>query len=289
MSATEGTFNFGTLLVGTVAVSLSVSMVLLILKRLLRGQNVVAAVSHSPVSWTGTDVCVAFMIMIGMQLGGVVLIRSFVGPSIETRPVDLAASICSTVCAVVCTIGFFLKRGATLSMLGLSLLHCRQDAWRAIAGLALVVAPLLTLAGVLDSIVPYHHPIIDFLKAHQDATVTAMIVLSAVVVVPIAEELLFRRILQGWLETREAQRSGWEGPLPMTSYSKGWGSIAVASLCFGLAHYGQGAAWIPLTLFGMVLGWSVSQTGRLFSAILLHGAFNCVSVVICLLQNNQAS
>jgi membrane protease YdiL (CAAX protease family) len=63
----------------------------------------------------------------------------------------------------------------------------------------------------------------------------------------------------------------------------------VASLCFGLAHYGQGAAWIPLTLFGMVLGWSVSQTGRLFSAILLHGAFNCVSVVICLLQNNQAS
>lgn len=80
MSATEGTFDFGTLLVGTVAVSLSVSMVLLILKRLLRGQNVIAAVSHSPVSWSGTDVCVAFMIMIGMQLGGVMLIRSLLVP-----------------------------------------------------------------------------------------------------------------------------------------------------------------------------------------------------------------
>ena len=61
-------------------------------------------------------------------------------------------------------------------------------------------------------------------------------------------------------------------------------AIAISSLLFGLAHFGQGLGWLPLVVLGAVLGYLTRQTGSIVPGILLHALFNSVSVVLLLVQ-----
>ena len=94
------------------------------------------------------------------------------------------------------------------------------------------------------------------------------------VVAPIAEEFFFRGVLQGWLQKRLPELGG-------------LGAIAIASLAFGLAHVGQGLAWIPLVFFGMAVGYLAKQTGSIVPGVFVHSLFNAVSVVLVLLQTHE--
>jgi hypothetical protein len=132
-----------------------------------------------------------------------------------------------------------------------------------------VLAPLLCLAGLLDRVQPYRHEIIDFLADHRDPLAIGLVAFCAVVAAPIAEEFLFRRVLQGWLERFEP---AW-GPS---------GPILLSSAAFALAHYGQGLGWIPLFFFGIVCGYLARQTGSIVPGIVLHALFNAVSLIIIL-------
>ena len=57
-----------------------------------------------------------------------------------------------------------------------------------------------------------------------------------------------------------------------------------SSLAFALAHVGQGLAWVPLTLLGLVLGRIAQRTGSIVPCILLHALFNAVSVCLVVVQ-----
>ena len=137
------------------------------------------------------------------------------------------------------------------------------------AALGLVVAPLLGLAGLLDQIVPYRHPLVDLLAERRDAVALAVVIGSAVVAAPVAEEFFFRRVLQGWLERR----------LP----DAGGTAVVLSAVAFALAHQGQGLAYVPLFPFGIVLGLIARQTGSIVACVLVHALFNAVSVGILLL------
>jgi nitrite reductase/ring-hydroxylating ferredoxin subunit len=145
----------------------------------------------------------------------------------------------------------------------------------AVVGLVVVLAPLLSLAAVLDTLVPYRHPLVDFLTIRRDAVAISLAVAAAVVAAPIAEEFFFRRVLQGWLERSVA---------PGDAASAIVGSAAA----FALAHTGQGLAWLPLFLFGIVLGWLSRRTGSIVPCILLHAAFNAVSIAILIASTRPA-
>ena len=86
----------------------------------------------------------------------------------------------------------------------------------------------------------------------------------------IAEELFFRRILQGWLESRL--------PAPQRG-----GAVLASAGLFAAAHMGQGLAPVPLFVLGIVLGWMALQTGSIVGCTLLHALFNAVSVGLVLL------
>jgi hypothetical protein len=92
----------------------------------------------------------------------------------------------------------------------------------------------------------------------------------------VAEEFFFRRVLQGWLQTKEP-------PLERGA------AVGLTAALFAVAHYGQGLAWLPLFALGLVLGWIVRRTGSLVPAILLHAMFNAVSVVLLLVQTRAAA
>ena len=251
------------------AVTASFAMAVRVLAMREPGQPLVAAQPWEPVAWDGPDVAALFLVQV---MFGLVAANS--GP--KPMPVlhQLFAGTASKVAATFVGVWILRSRGASWRSLGLITRSFGSDAKLALAALALVLAPLLTLSSGLDQLVPYRHPIIDFLSEHRDPLSLAMVFVSAVVVAPIAEEFFFRGVLQGWLQKRLPELGG-------------LGAIAIASLAFGLAHVGQGLAWIPLVFFGMAVGYLAKQTGSIVPGIIVHSLFNAVSVVLVLLQTHE--
>lgn len=90
----------------------------------------------------------------------------------------------------------------------------------------------------------------------------ALLVLLAVVLAPLFEELFFRGFL-------------------FRGFANSWGWVAgalVSALAFGVAHM-QLSVVIPLATLGFLLAWVYKKTGSLWTAISLHAVFNCISVI----------
>ena len=248
----------------------SLAVAWLIVRRARQGLPAVDARPHDPAPWNGVDVAAAVLSFLGFQ---VLAAESM--PADASLQVRLAAGSIAMLAATAVSATHLLLRGAGWAALGFGLGRFRDDARLAVAGLVLMLAPLLGLAAVLDRFVPYRHAIVDFLNAHRDPLSIGLVVFAAVVAAPIAEEFLFRRVLQGWLE-------GWLEPREPR-----WGgvmAIMLSSLAFAAAHVGQGMAWLPLFFFGLVVGYLARQTGSIVPGIILHGLFNGVSVALVVLQ-----
>lgn len=218
------------------------------------------------VPWKGRHVLAVIM---------VTLLARLVGQTAVSRPDDITSQLLGGLLGILigtaASIVMLLNQGASWSDLGLWPLHVKYNFRLAIGSLFLVLAPLLAVAFMLNQIVPYEHPIIEFLTEHRDMYAIVIVVVTAIIVAPLAEEILFRRVLQGWLESL---------PLPNGPTV----AVCLSALAFGAAHIGQGLAWLPLTILGVVLGVLVKQTGSVVPAILLHAMFNAVSVGLLLLQ-----
>ncbi len=230
-----------------------------------QGRPIVPPRAHEPVPWSAADVAVVFATYVAAMTAAGLMLPEKPAPA-DSLLAATAASLLTTIAAA----GWLSWRGATTQSLGLVGRRWREDIGLACGGLALVLAPLLALAALLDKIVPYRHSLIDYLHRHHDAHAIGLVVVSAVVVAPLAEEFFFRRVLQGWLE-RLAPANAWE-------------PVMASALAFGLAHVGHGLAWVPLTLLGLVLGRIAQCTGSIIPCILLHALFNAVSVVLLLVQ-----
>jgi len=249
-------------------VSLAVAWV--IARRARRGLPAVDTRPHGPVPWKGSDVVAATLSFLGFQV-----LAAGSMPADASLQMRLAAGSIAMLAATAISATHLLSRGAGWPALGFDLGRLRDDARLAVAGLLLVLAPLLALAAMLDQFVPYRHAIVDFLNAHRDPLSIGLVVFAAVVAAPVAEEFLFRRVLQGWLE-------GWLEPREPR-----WGgvtAIGLSSLAFAAAHVGQGMAWVPLFFFGLIVGYLARQTGSIVPGIILHGLFNAVSVALVLTQ-----
>jgi membrane protease YdiL (CAAX protease family) len=250
----------------------AVSMVItwFAVRRCRQGLPVVERRPHDAVPWSGADVAAAVLAFLGLQVLAAEMLPA--GASLHAR---LAAGSFAMLAATAVSAGHLWARSKDRGVLGFGLGRLGDDLRLAAAGLGLMLAPLLGLAAMLDRVVPYRHAIVDFLAAHRDGVSIGLVVFAAVVAAPVAEEFLFRRVLQGWLEA-------WFEPIEPT-----WGgraAIVLSSLAFAAAHVGQGLAWVPLFFFGLVVGYLSRQTGSIVPAIMLHGLFNAVSVGLVLLQ-----
>ena len=101
--------------------------------------------------------------------------------------------------------------------------------------------------------------------AGASAALVVLILLRVCLLVPVAEELLFRGALYSWLRAR---------------LSPGW-TIAITSIGFGLMH--QFPAFIPLAVIvGVAAGWIRETTGSTVVPMALHAVQNAVLVVVSL-------
>ncbi|MFM8494424.1 MAG: lysostaphin resistance A-like protein [Planctomycetia bacterium] len=253
------------------AVAGSLWMLALIGARFRRGEPLVRQGASEPVAWDGMDVLWIVVVAILLQSVAVSL-----GPKPLPVRQQLTSGMLATAAAAALAVVHLRRRGASWQGLGLRVADWPAALRQAVGTVALVLAPLLGLAAVLDRIEPYRHPIVDFLAEHRDAASLALVWLAACVVAPIVEELFFRRILQGWLEQQLTPSLG--------AAQAGGLAIAGAAALFAAAHVGQGLAWVPLVGLGIVLGVLARQTGSIVPGILAHALFNAVSIVLVLMQ-----
>jgi exosortase E/protease (VPEID-CTERM system) len=134
--------------------------------------------------------------------------------------------------------------------------------WRALATGILGLAIWLVAAHWI--LVPAAEPpALLALSQLQRASWLLIRVISAVILVPIVEELAFR----GYLLRRIVSAD-----FESVRFSKvPWGALAVSSLIFGLSH---GSMWIAGVLVGVLYGVLVCKTERFGEAVAAHAVTN---------------
>jgi membrane protease YdiL (CAAX protease family) len=116
---------------------------------------------------------------------------------------------------------------------------------------------------------PTVHPLLETLGASGSPLLTVAIIVSATVVAPLFEELLFRGLLQtmflSMMGRAEAARPWFK-----------WVAIAMVSVLFTLVH---SQLWMmpPIFFLSVCLGIAYERSGNLWTAIVLHACFNAVS------------
>ncbi len=119
----------------------------------------------------------------------------------------------------------------------------------------------------------------DMLKALLDSTdpvATAIMVVSAVVLAPVFEEIIFRGLMQSAL-------------LTTLGGGQRWLTILLASLFFAIVHGGV-ATWqvMPgLFILGVMLGWLYERHGSLWPCIVLHALFNLGNIGLGIITTRQ--
>ena len=156
--------------------------------------------------------------------------------------------------------GFGLRFDRPLPTLGSAIL----------AALVLIVLTIGTigLAVMVSMLMGYErpdqiaHPTLEALQETKNVGIFAALVFGAAIVAPIAEELVFR----GMVQTAILQ-SGLLGGR--------WRAITITSGLFVLMHVGLPWQTLPgLFVLSMGLGYVYERTGRIWAPILVHAIFN---------------
>jgi len=113
---------------------------------------------------------------------------------------------------------------------------------------------------------------------YPETALRVLIFITAILVVPIFEEMLFRGLFQTMI------RSFLEVVNPNLADGKApWLSIVFVSVIFAAFHANP-QHWPALFVLSLCLGYSYEKSGSLFRPIFIHSMFNALSVVSVLSQ-----
>lgn len=132
-----------------------------------------------------------------------------------------------------------------------------------VGGILMIAA---TLAGQPPPTIA--HEMLEKLRDAESTQTIALFLISAVVIAPLTEEIMYRGLVQSAL-----RGSG--------CFANRWLLICMAAAFFAAVH-GMQVAWqaLPvLFVLGVVLGWLYERTASLWPSILLHAGFNLFNIV----------
>lgn len=134
-------------------------------------------------------------------------------------------------------------------------------------GINLLMAFILLWLG--KAIPQTGHTMLEVLSKSPSWEVTAALVISAIVVAPVIEEMVYRGIVQTSISNALCTDHRFQ-------------AILLTSILFALIH-GGAVPWpfLPgLLVVGMVLGYVYERSGSLLPCILVHSAFNAFNIVV---------
>jgi len=175
-----------------------------LVKRLASGRSPWPDRPERPVPWGGREILLGLGVWFGCQFLAAALIER-PAPGQPTPVVTLMkhTAIANIGAIVFLPVVLRFSCGATLSDLGLKRGWIATD-----IGLGLLAAGLLTPSiyviqfAAIQKWPPREHPVLTMLVQERSPGVIALAMTSAVVLAPLAEELIFRGLFQGALERR---------------------------------------------------------------------------------------
>lgn len=115
------------------------------------------------------------------------------------------------------------------------------------------------------------HPFLRLLQENGTFSTIAGVLLIAVVIAPLNEELLFRVVLQSWLSRHLGRMAG----------------VWTTAIVFSMVHrFPDALGILPLAL---ILGVVYDRRQSYLAVVVLHALFNAFNVVALLLQSQSAS
>ncbi len=311
-----------------VLVAAAVAVWTVALRRVLRRGRLLPQWPRPPVPWTLPLVLSAGGVTFALRLFAVAVAQLAQGnvrpgewderfASGELAPLLLADTLGSLL-ALVVVVGLLVAASrATAGDLGWCPRWLALDVRLGLLAFAAAVVPVYALHSAVQYLwqSDQGHPLIEALARPHGVGFLVLVFFSAVVVAPVLEELLFRVVLQGWLEKAlgcfgsgnravqvadpalfaHMEQPAAPEPLRQTPAVTGtaepgrrrvepkcWVAIGISAVLFGLMHLGQGVAPVAMTLLGVVLGYLYQRTGRLAPCVVLHMAFNTLGVTVTL-------
>lgn len=178
------------------------------LARLRQGQPLLEREPHRPVNWGLGDVIVAALAFVVPQIVAGIVLQSAAGVSTgDDRTINdyLLVMATSAVCMLftVAIVWAWLRlRGASARDLGMSWPDVSRDIVLGAAAFIMLAPIVFGIQMVLVLIVgPTKHPFILLLQKTPDLRLFLATSVNAVLLAPLVEELLFRGVLQGWLQS----------------------------------------------------------------------------------------
>jgi membrane protease YdiL (CAAX protease family) len=115
------------------------------------------------------------------------------------------------------------------------------------------------------------HQQLETITQYPELPLRIIIIVAAVIIAPVFEELLFRGLFQTMARS-----------FLVTRYSA-WSAILVSSVLFAMTHADAGH-WPSLFVLSLCIGYSYEKSGSLFRPVFIHAIFNAISVISALNQ-----
>jgi membrane protease YdiL (CAAX protease family) len=196
------------------------------------------------------------------------LIAESFGKKMTVNAQVIVASIVLYFCLVAIIVGFLTGRGRSpAALFGLRWPDWKHGCVLAFGSLA-AAFPVIYLAGMAAQFLGAKGEPQDVLLFLQSAPLLSdrlLMIFMAVVAAPIAEETIFRGYLHGVIR----------------QYGGRWCGIAVNSMLFAAIH-GHIPSLPGLFVLAVALSLVYERTGSLWAPILMHSAFNSLTVILAL-------
>lgn len=237
-------------------------------RRRLKANTPIFPESESPIVPVNLIAIVLTVAMIGLSLVSVLLPSRAVATAEKIPSIKNVWDGCLLNSALVLVLFPIVVGGRfqSLAGLGFGLANCRRQF---MDGMQTALASFIPVLLVLLVTSPFRtpqgtHPLLLLLKQDGHIQTFAAVVLAAVVLAPLAEELMFRVVLLGWLKTRASSTE----------------AIVISSIAFAAVHGPlDGLALVPLAL---LLGYLYDRRRSFWSVFVAHAFFNLTNIVLAM-------
>ncbi len=215
------------------------------------------------------DILATILIWLGLQAG----LISLTDPEKQTVWFAAGSIVIPVIWGSCCLlVGARAFRGGLTRGMGLSMRRWLTDSMRGLLGYLSLMPLCMGALKLAELVLPPEmvrpHPMLVSL-GEVSLWMKMLLVVGAVVLAPLAEEVFFRGLLQSAIRARTRRP---------------WAAILVASAFFALMHTSTPHALGGLFILAVGMGYNYERTGRLYPAILIHTIFNGVIVTAWLLN-----
>lgn len=242
----------------------------LIVARKVRRFPVLEPIETSPVSWPVAPVGATFLVAYLLPQLLMLLGSNWFGPWERVTLAVVQWRCLCMVAQVITVVGLLaiagpLKKGD----FGCTLANWRSDVLVGTCGCLASIVPIFVLT-TWQQFLNWRGPddknaLLRMLDESSERGALFWIILSAAVLAPITEELLYRVLLQGWAQ----------------SNMDPWKAIAFSTFVFVVQH--PPFDWLPLVPLALILGFVYNRRRSYLAVLVLHALFNGVMLGLAVL------